>query len=44
MVRVAGLQRAVEDGDESPDLTGMTPSQQLAAIAHSTRWSHRSIA
>ena len=33
MVRVAGLQHAVEDGDESPDLAGMTPSQQLTAIA-----------
>jgi polyphosphate kinase len=33
MVRVAGLQEAVADGDASPDLAGMTPGQQLAAIA-----------
>jgi polyphosphate kinase len=33
MVRVAGLQHAVEEGDESPDIAGLTPSQQLAAIA-----------
>src|SRR4029077_8305578 len=33
MVRVAGLQHAVEDGDESPDIAGLTPSQQLAAVA-----------
>src|SRR6185295_4950284 len=33
MVRVAGLQHAVEEGDESPDIAGLTPSQQLTAIA-----------
>ena len=33
MVRVAGLQHAVADGDESPDIAGLTPSQQLAAVA-----------
>jgi polyphosphate kinase len=33
MVRVAGLQHAVADGDQSPDLAGLTPSQQLTAIA-----------
>ena len=33
MVRVAGLQEAVADGDTSPDLAGMTPATQLAAIA-----------
>ena len=33
MVRVAGLQHAVADGDESPDMAGLTPSQQLAAVA-----------
>src|SRR5258705_5622766 len=33
MVRVAGLQHAVEDGDELPDIAGLTPSQQLSAIA-----------
>jgi polyphosphate kinase len=32
MVRIAGLQHAVENGDESPDLSGMTPSQQLSAV------------
>jgi polyphosphate kinase len=33
MVRVAGLQHAVADRDESPDIAGLTPSQQLAAVA-----------
>jgi polyphosphate kinase len=33
MVRVAGLQHAVADGDESPDMAGLTPAQQLAAVA-----------
>jgi len=33
MVRVAGLHHAVADGDESPDLSGLTPSQQLTAVA-----------
>jgi polyphosphate kinase len=33
MVRVAGLHHAVADGDESPDPSGLTPSQQLAAVA-----------
>ena len=33
MVRVAGLKEATEEGDVSSDLSGMTPSQQLAAIA-----------
>jgi polyphosphate kinase len=33
MVRVAGLQHAVADGDEAPDIVGLTPSQQLSAIA-----------
>jgi polyphosphate kinase len=33
MVRVAGLQHAVADGDEAPDLAGMTPSHQLTAVA-----------
>jgi hypothetical protein len=32
MVRVAGLHRNVTDGDESPDLAGLTPAQQLAAV------------
>ena len=32
MVRVAGLKHAQEEGDESPDLSGLTPSQQLAGI------------
>jgi polyphosphate kinase len=32
MVRVAGLQQAVEDGETSPDLSGLTPSQQLDAV------------
>jgi polyphosphate kinase len=32
MVRVARLRRAVEDGDTSPDLSGMTAARQLAAV------------
>ena len=32
MVRVAGLKQAVEEATTSPDLAGLTPSQQLAAI------------
>jgi polyphosphate kinase len=32
MVRVAGLRHAVADGDEAPDLAGLTPRQQLAAV------------
>ena len=32
MVRVAGLQQAVEDGEVSPDLGGLTPSEQLDAV------------
>jgi len=32
MVRVAGLQHAVADGDESPEIAGLTSSQQLAAV------------
>ena len=33
MVRVAGLKHAVADGDTTPDLAGLTPAQQLAAVA-----------
>jgi polyphosphate kinase len=33
MVRVAGLQHQVEDGNATPDLAGLTPSQQLAAVS-----------
>jgi polyphosphate kinase len=33
MVRVAGLQQAVDDGDTACDLSGMTAPQQLAAVA-----------
>src|SRR6185436_9224499 len=36
MVRVAGLQHAVADGDESPDIAGLTSSQQLAAVTART--------
>src|SRR5262245_64969501 len=32
MVRVAGLQQAVEDDETAPDLSGLTPSQQLDAV------------
>ena len=33
MVRVAGVRHAVADDDEAPDLSGLTPRQQLTAIA-----------
>ncbi|HEY7289523.1 MAG TPA: polyphosphate kinase 1 [Vicinamibacterales bacterium] len=33
MVRVAGLKHEVADGDTTPDLSGLTPVQQLAAIS-----------
>ena len=33
MVRVAGLHQAISDGDATADPTGLTPSQQLAAVA-----------
>ena len=33
MVRVAGLRHAIADGDVGPDLAGLTPAQQLTAIA-----------
>ena len=33
MVRVAALKHAVDEGDTAPDSAGLTPSQQLAAIA-----------
>jgi polyphosphate kinase len=32
MVRVAGLKQAIDEGDLSPDLAGLTPARQLAAI------------
>ena len=36
MVRVAALQEAVEDGDLAPDLAGLTPAEQLAAVSDRT--------
>src|SRR5262249_41815726 len=36
MVRVAGLRHAIADGEVAPDMSGMTPSQQLSAIAERT--------
>jgi polyphosphate kinase len=33
MVRVAGLAGAVAEGDTTPDLAGLTPAHQLAAVA-----------
>jgi polyphosphate kinase len=33
MVRVAGLQQAVDEGDTACDLSGLTAAQQLAAVA-----------
>jgi polyphosphate kinase len=41
MVRVAGLQDAVAEDDATPDLAGMTPRQQLAAVHERT---HRMVA
>jgi polyphosphate kinase len=35
MVRVAAVRREVEEETTTPDLSGLTPSQQLAAIRHS---------
>jgi polyphosphate kinase len=32
MVRVAGLKNAVEEGDTTPDLAGLTPRQQLHVV------------
>jgi polyphosphate kinase len=32
MVRVAGLKQSVDEGDTAPDLAGLTPARQLAAI------------
>ena len=37
MVRVAGLIRAVEAGDTTPDLSGLTPAQQLSAVRERTQ-------
>jgi polyphosphate kinase len=32
MVRVAAVKNAIVDGDSAPDLAGLTPREQLAAI------------
>jgi polyphosphate kinase len=32
MVRVAAIKRAIEDGDLAPDLAGLSPVEQLAAV------------
>jgi polyphosphate kinase len=32
MVRVAGLQHAIADGEDSPDIAGWAPQQQLTAV------------
>ena len=37
MVRVAGLRHAEEEGDNSPDIAGLTPSQQLSSIRERAR-------
>ena len=36
MVRVACLKHAVADEDDAPDLSGLTPAQQLAAVGRRT--------
>src|SRR5918996_1372386 len=33
MVRVAGLKHAIEEGDTTPDLAGLTPRQQLHVVS-----------
>jgi len=33
MVRVGGLQHDVAEGDETPDIAGLTPARQLAAVS-----------
>ena len=33
MVRVAGLKNAVQEGDTTPDLAGLTPRQQLHVVS-----------
>jgi polyphosphate kinase len=37
MVRVAALEQAVAEGDESPDIAGLTPTQQLAQVRDRAR-------
>ena len=37
MVRVAGLKRAVEDGETAPDPSGLTPLQQLTKVGERAR-------
>jgi polyphosphate kinase len=37
MVRVAGLKRAIDDGDPAPDLAGLTAAQQLPAVRDRSR-------
>jgi polyphosphate kinase len=37
MVRIAGLRQAVADGDTAPDLAGLTPARQLAAVTERTQ-------
>ena len=37
MVRVAGLAQEVDEGDLSPDLSGLTPARQLSAIGERAR-------
>jgi polyphosphate kinase len=37
MVRVARLMREVEDGEAAPDLSGLTPAQQLARVRERAR-------
>lgn len=36
MIRVAGLRHAIADEDETPDLAGLTPAEQLRAVAERT--------
>lgn len=37
MVRVAGLRREIEEGEHAPDLSGLTPAEQLHAVTTRAR-------
>src|SRR5262245_52762317 len=43
MIRVAGLKRAVEAEDQSPDLSGLTAVQQLPLVCQRSRFVLRNL-
>lgn len=43
MVRVAGLMRDVEDGENAPDLAGLTPAQQVPLVRERARAQMRTL-